>query len=504
MSHIFSDSGKNVPCDCLASSLPTDFSGALDNFKDIKGFGNHSFGLTSGNKMYNALNTSDDDVTTAQILRVHILRILLTIWTFLQAPLWILQTWILTIQELTDMTVFELKSVVKQNYRVSNFWIVNTYYSIYIFITNVPSVLSRILYRQLVCFSPSGWKEFQMAIPSSNLPETITLILHMNSIFPRSPPSIPQPFLDADKNIQVPDKKEVQSVLSLRNEYFTQVRVNFAAEKVRLLTEVAKFIAWSSFIQQTSSIVIYERFGFLLSTPVDEMMQSIANAVLSELHAFASSCKQEEWLEFRMILPSISIIHMESKTKLVVNSLDNFGGLGEDDVTSIDSPISTANDGRELVVYFYDFVSRDKAILEVTSAILSNMEHFDPKLNDILPPVTDLVFIPAGQGQDLSGFYNSNTGLDEGSSSIFYFSRIPFGFNCYCRSLYFFAMNSAAYSAELATNEVPVVHEKRYAFLQSSTLYLKSLVKQIMRLSNFSAKDKEIESQQDDNVNTVP
>ena len=76
-----------------------------------------------------------------------------------------------------------------------------------------------------------------------------------------SPPEIPQPYLDADRKIRIPEKKEVQYVIAIRNEYFTQCKSHMAAERVRVLREIGRFITWCCLVPTITEISIYEKMG---------------------------------------------------------------------------------------------------------------------------------------------------------------------------------------------------------------------------------------------------
>ncbi|ABN65783.2 predicted protein [Scheffersomyces stipitis CBS 6054] len=416
----------------------------LGGFKDLKGFDDRNFMLTSANRMYNALDSSVVDITTYQILRVHMLRIFLTIWTYFQAQYWYYARFWDDIKEINSICCYELNTTVQRNSSMSKYSAINQVSAIYLYLSLMPNVVSRVIYQQMLWCVPSGLSSFQLATPKRDLPETMTLILNVKNLFPAAPPEIPQPYLDSEKKIKVPDKKDVQMVLALRNDYFTQIRVNLAAEKVKLLTEVAKFVTWSALLPTTNELYIYERFGLLVSNSLVESLQNIADAILSELHSFSNACNNRELDEFKVNLPKIILVHMNSNERLHVNEAESTdpdtNTIGPE---SIDSIVSAGPEKRELIVYLCDAISRDETVLRLVKSNLDEIEF--PEFNSIFPPSTDLVFVAEGYS---NYDYRWSSEQSESVDSIFYFSHLPFGFNGFNRALYSFAIHKFKYLAK--------------------------------------------------------
>ncbi|ODV94170.1 hypothetical protein PACTADRAFT_4121 [Pachysolen tannophilus NRRL Y-2460] len=111
------------------------------------------------------------------------------------------------------------------------------------------------------------------------IPDHITFIFKFLNYDANTPPEIPQPYLNADKKITVPDKKLVSKVLSERAEYFTSKKTHIAAEKVRIYTETARLSTWC-LASGVKFLTIYEESGELWND-----LKKVANFTASELVA---------------------------------------------------------------------------------------------------------------------------------------------------------------------------------------------------------------------------
>ncbi|KAG7193454.1 uncharacterized protein KQ657_000873 [Scheffersomyces spartinae] len=101
------------------------------------------------------------------------------------------------------------------------------------------------------------------------------------------PPAIPQPYLDADKTIVVPSNKDVQEVFALRNEWLTQEKTHMAAERVRVLNQMALFIVWSWALKYVGSITIYENDGLCWNNGnIVQCKERIRNFLRNEFNFF--------------------------------------------------------------------------------------------------------------------------------------------------------------------------------------------------------------------------
>ncbi|ODV79780.1 uncharacterized protein CANTADRAFT_21069 [Suhomyces tanzawaensis NRRL Y-17324] len=239
-------------------------------------------------------------------------------------------------------------------------------------------------------------------IPFVSTPTSIALILstELNKIAP--PPPVPQPYLDADRNIQVPNMRKLKTVLSLRNEYLTLYCVHTAAEKVRLLSCISKFVVWGSILTKTSSLTVYEQYGLLwkqTGAASGPDFRVIGDAILFEL---------DNVIKTHPRVPNITLIDPISGTRHILFKTGKV----------------------ELKVYFCDYRSRK---------LSGNIEH--------LPETADLTIVPrSGLGYHMvTNGYICAPSRRVGS---FYYGMESFTFKLFLNSLNYFAITGANTSLE--------------------------------------------------------
>ncbi|KAK6461784.1 hypothetical protein DFJ63DRAFT_320042 [Scheffersomyces coipomensis] len=444
----------------------------LGGFNDIKGFNAKSLGLTTGNDMFNALDSTKFDITTSEILRVHLLRILLTFILFIHMHVVHIYQLVEDAVELINIFWLDLWSVSQLDSEVMTFGIyfINNISCGAIFtknlIYNVPSVFLRLMNNMYLRNNPSsGLINFKLSIPQHFLPNSISVILEINQAIVSPPPSIPQPYLNADKKITVPSKREIQQVLAIRNEYFTHQSVHIAAEKVRIQSEIARFVTWCSLIPSLSTINIYERFGLVWDTPekIESSLEMLGSSILNELSSFANSCFVYELEDLRVLIPRITLVEVMSGKSYTINQLSTLPQQPPNpDQTSneIESLISSYSDDRELIVNLCDSRMNDDLIGTYLGNVFEAGTELDEDdmfhtLSELIPSTPDMIIIPGKNNvkhMKLSGYKSIINEEDVAStvtSPIFYFSKIRFGFPFFIRSLYYYALNSDVSQTEL-------------------------------------------------------
>lgn len=111
-------------------------------------------------------------------------------------------------------------------------------------------------------------------------PKHMAFVLELNVLPIKQPPEVPIAYLDAEKKLILPDKKDVGRVLTQRAEWASAHHVHKAAETIRILYESAKIIAWAA-CSKINIITIHEVNGYAwsdlaqLSNLVQEEMKNL-------------------------------------------------------------------------------------------------------------------------------------------------------------------------------------------------------------------------------------
>lgn len=413
------------------------------------------FGLEEGGCMLNALNV-DTDVTTAALLRVHILRILLTIWLFFHINLIRWLNFIKNVRELIYQFIYmlSLEANVKGKKLKLSVGVLNNVVDAanyhYYFIERFPIALCQFLCRYLLCYSPSGFREFQESFPlvdGLRLPQSTGLLLKVNDNLLPLPPEIPQPFLDNEKQIKVPSKKEYLQVVSLRNEHFTQRRAHIAAEKVRMLSEIGRFVTWNCLLPSMKYVDIYERYGCLWDkniSAVEENLEILGTSILNELCSFTNTCSECELNELRNIIPEITLFDIATGTKHIVH-----GNVSKDfgyELEFPDSLSSSTSDKRVLTVYLSDKRLREELLLSYTLQNL-NKTYLDNNIQELLPFTPDLIVVTGKSDVaplQTYGFACADENDKTSKLSLIYSKVGRFGFNQFSRSIFDYIVNNSA------------------------------------------------------------
>lgn len=490
----------------------------LGNIQSITNMNLGIFGQVEGLSLLDALDVNTD-ITTAALLRVHLLRISMTIWLFFHLGLIHWLECFGNICELVHQFLFMLCSEAKAQAKKQKFSIRGIDYVIeaanyrYYIVERFPLVLCQFLCRNLICYSPSGLKEFQESFPLVDkllFPQSTCLLLKINDNLLAAPPDIPQPYLDNGKEVKVPSKREYQHVLSLRNEYFTQKRTHLAAEKVKMLSEIGRFVTWNCLLPSIKFVDIYERYGCIWDgniLTVEEKLETLGASILNELCSFTNTCSKDELNYLKNIIPEITLFDIATGTKYIVhgNVTEDFGY----ELEFPDSLDSSTSNKRVLMVYLSDGRLRKELMLNYALQSISK-ERLDIAPRILLPSTPDLVIVTGKTYQNplqTYGFACADEGGSRLISPLIYSRQGRFGFNQFSRSIFSYISNNSTSVLSTEKTESATCIENgpdadslattnksisSYVSFQSSQ-YLTNLFKRVKGLTTFgTTSDKEV------------
>lgn len=134
-----------------------------------------------------------------------------------------------------------------------------------------------ILRKSLSSSLPRNRLQIRQVTGTYYIPEHITFIFEMNALVIPQPPEVPTPFLDCDKNVVVPGKKEVTQVLAKRAEWASANRTHKAAESFRIIYESAKCICWAA-CSGVRIVTIFDSNGYAWDD-----MPKLCSVILQEM-----------------------------------------------------------------------------------------------------------------------------------------------------------------------------------------------------------------------------
>ncbi|CUM46883.1 uncharacterized protein AC631_01991 [Debaryomyces fabryi] len=474
------------------------------------------FGQEDGISLLNALEVNTD-ITAAALLRVHLLRVLMTIWLFFHLGLIHWLECFQNIRELINQFFYMLCCEAKEQAKKLKYSIKAVDYVVeaanyrYFIIERFPLVLCQFLCRNLICYSPSGFKEFQESFPAVDkliFPQSTCLLLKINDNLLAPPPDIPQPYLDSEKEVKVPSKREYQHVLSLRNEYFTQKRTHLAAEKVRLLSEIGRFVTWNSLLSSIKFVDIYERFGCIWDghiLTVEEKLEILGASILNELCSFTNTCSKDELDHLKNIIPEITLFDIATGTKYIVH-----GNITEDfgyELEFPDSLDSSKPERRVLMVYLSDGRLRKELMLNYARHAI-NKKSLDNGPN-FLTYTPDLVIVTGKTYENplqTYGFACADENSSRSKSPLLYSRHGRFGFNQFSRSIFsYISNNSSSFSSveypepardtanEPRSGSAVTSNKSISSYVNLPSSLFTSLLKRVKRLTPFgSTSNKEV------------
>ncbi|KAI3403657.2 hypothetical protein KGF56_003584 [Candida oxycetoniae] len=392
----------------------------------------------------NALDSSKDNYTTWDLFRIHCFRVVLTIAIFLYMRLYNIHEFITNFFELLGIFTLDYKYQLlhhkKERERNFIFDLANDFVSNWEVIFKIPSLLWKTF--RPGGDTPVGLNKCLEYIPKTNTPDSICLVLHCAPPMLKPPPKIPQPYLDSDRTIVIPEKKDVQYVIAIRNEYFTQCKSHIAAERVRLLREIGRFITWCCLVPTITELTIYEKSGNCWKENED-FTNSMKNAILVELVAMANTCNPEELRKFKSVMPKITLVNKFTKERYTVTDDEvNSARDGRDQENIAEEIISGYLDQRTLVVYLCDQSTRTvnfQALMTKADTLTPESEIFSEEF----PPIPDLVVGCMNMSHtrnQLEGYACIEKTANVQNMAVVYFSHLRFGFSFFSRALYHYSL----------------------------------------------------------------
>lgn len=411
---------------------------------EFKGLPATSLGITSETRFMSGLDSAKDEYTTWDLFVVHVLRVTLNFTIFTYMRLLDIHTLIINTWELMSIVLFDLNYKISSHKRdpVKHYYQTIIDESIFYWETllYIPWLFWKVFNPRTG--TPVGLSRCREYIPKLNTPKSVALILQINQPMFHSPPEIPQPYLDADRKIRIPEKKEVQYVIAIRNEYFTQCKSHMAAERVRVLREIGRFITWCCLVPTITEISIYEKMGACWDGD-SSFIDSIKNSILVELVALANTCDPSELKQFRKVLPQIVLLDKYTKATYVVNDEDsNIPNINTD--VTVDDILSAYEDHKKLVVTLCDYRVKTANYEVLASKVVeNNLQPDDPIFTEQIPTSPDLVFAPSNEGHQITrlcGYTSIDPNTEAKVKSVLYFSHIKFGYPFFSRAMYHYAL----------------------------------------------------------------
>lgn len=463
-----------------AAKLRIAFAQQLGMFKDIRQ-------IQARKQVSEGIDLSTD-FKTLDLLRIHLLTMFWNFWLFFYLRYTALAEMFSVVSGLLVQGWFalQLESEAKVKERPLGFEVINWYRFWNHVIAAAPRVFYRLLLITVLHHNPRTAEEVSQALPPEGvMPKSISLLVKINSSVLPPPPAMPQPFLNADKVIQVPKQAATQRVISLRSEFFTLKSAHIAAEKVRVLTEISRFIAWSSLIPSLTHVHIYEYLGALWdgdATEIKTQFRVIADLVLNELSTISPSNGQKA-------VPRIVLIDVTTnQTHAIAEAEREEAARPEENNPQENAQRENEKDVLiELLMgaqrIFHVYLSDDRLKKQPVYG------------TDSLSPysLSDLILV----SRDTSNIVSPTTlfgfvGLDfeDVKASVLYSCRQRFSFSLYTRGLFYYAME---YSRELEALDDPkqTVTSASSAFSIASLEaghYLIRFFKRVLRLRIFDLR----------------
>ena len=436
-------------------------SDVFSEIRNIKGLKSHLLRMTLGNKSL----LGSEEYQTYEILRADMYRNILSLVTKLYMFFAMLKKFYHEIRDLFDIFLYKVWELTKVNSTVlhSRVGYIKMVFDSWSFLLNmlgnIPPAVYDTCQPNLFDQTPIAITDFKAYIPRDVLPQSIGILVSLNDAIVSPPPMVPQPYLDGDKRIQVPTKNETQIAMAARNEFFTHQSTHLAAEKVRLLSEIGRFVTWVALIPDIEAINIYEEFAVLWRTPKEDT-KIIQDSIINELSNYVTS--PQMYVE----LPKITLIIQISGEEYEIEEMKTFAN-------------KEVVDKRELRVYLCDSRSEEIVVTTMKQHLHKDSEILYREIKNLYPPAADLTIVAARKNKDnqLSGFQSFDNDGSQSNSTIVYFSPFRFGFKFFCRSLYFYALYGAlevntkqdsgtsaqsiiSYTSQISTNYLVQVFER--------------------------------------------
>lgn len=396
-------------------------------------YSSYNHGLDSGKENY----------TTYDIFVAHVFKILLTYIIFVYMRLFDIHELILHSVELLRILRLDIRYLIHDYVRIkSPLYFQNMLVEI-LFYWHVATSIPGLFWRVFNPWSgtPIGLDKFLQHIPKTNTPSSIGLVLHYHPPLLKPPPEIPQPYLDSDRKIQVPQKKDVQYAIAIRSEYFAQYQAHVASERVRVLREIGRFITWCCLVPSIETLTIMEKKAICWEEEAD-FIDSVKNAILVELVALSNTCEPEELRKLKRLLPQIVVVNKFSKGTYTVNESEIESLETTQHEITLEDIITSYQEQRTLTVNLCDSRVRTTNYKVVTSKA-EDLKTDDPEFNNQFPPMPEYIITPRttrGVYHLLEGFACIDVDANVLNMAVVSFLHLKFGFPFFSRSLYHYVL----------------------------------------------------------------
>lgn len=143
----------------------------------------------------------------------------------------------------------------------------------------LPTRAGNFIFKKSLSSLPKNRMEIKQTTGFLYIPEHISFIFEMSPLVVPQPPEVPLSFLDYEKRMVVPDKKEVARVLAKRAEWLSLHHTHKAAEIFRVIYESAKCIAWAA-CSGVRIVTVFESNGYAWGD-----LHKISNILKEELNS---------------------------------------------------------------------------------------------------------------------------------------------------------------------------------------------------------------------------
>ncbi|CAH2351538.1 hypothetical protein CLIB1423_04S00276 [[Candida] railenensis] len=401
------------------SSTSTSRIRSLGGINTIRGFRIDSLDLQKGNRMLNALILASGDeeeeevlLSTWSLLKTHIQRLclvcILYIYGWIDAVLY-------TCSKYSDT----FSSIILLEWYSSSWY--NTIFVPY-------TALSKFIGIELLgCTADKIWYIFPNKI-FDWLPQSIGLILHQNNFDNGPDVNVPQPYLNHDKKIVVPSKKEIQEAIKSRNEYLTKQRIHLAAEEIRILSEFTRFVLWVSLLPRNIKFVtIFEPKGSIWKDV--KALKSLRDSLVVELSSFSTYDVGSQ----QKTIPRLELIDCFSGERLTLN--ENCKALDGNNL----NPEREFKDSESKDINFQPAGNEESCLhIYLCDDRLKTLpiENFD-----MLPPAPDLLLAANCQWRFRTfGFLTRLSEIEFPPNKVYFFeSKGSLSFKFFIRSIYYYS-----------------------------------------------------------------
>lgn len=216
--------------------------------------------------------------------------------------------------------------------------------------------------------TPRTRMQIRQATGRFYIPDHIAFIFEMSPLVVPQPPEVPTPFLDYEKRIVIPDKKDVAKVLAQRAEWSSLHHTHKAAETFRVTYEAAKCITWAA-CSEVPIVTVFESNGYSwkdlkkMASVINEEMQNLTKSgykvsdsiKLINLSTLETVSVFEDLQDFEKVntgneLHIIPESDLGAKYKFLANSNEEIKELDPTPESIVSSAVDSPTKGVEKVV----------------------------------------------------------------------------------------------------------------------------------------------------------